>query len=85
MVLKTESDYEKTMLQNEKDDLEKTGNRWALFTNIGLGLVAGGLLVAGIAGYPLVLKPSEKTKTAFMLTPTVTPAGDAGGTLTVRF
>ena len=85
MVLKTESDYEKTMLQNEKDDLEKTGNRWALFTNIGLGLVAGGLLVAGIAGYPLVLKPSEKTKTAFMLMPTVTPAGDAGGTLTVRF
>jgi hypothetical protein len=85
MVLKTESDYEKTMLQNEKDDLERTGNRWALFTNIGLGLVAGGLLVAGIAGYPLVLRPSEKTKTAFMVTPTMTPAGDAGGALTVRF
>ena len=42
---------------------------------------AGG---GGIAGYPLVLKPSEKTKTAFIFTPAATPAG-AGGTLTVRF
>ena len=85
MVIKTESDYEKAVGQTEKDDLEKTGNRWALFTNLGLGLVGAGLIVAGIAGYPLVLKPSEKTKTAFMLTPTLTPAGDAGGALTVRF
>ena len=85
MVLKTESDYEKTIPQAEKDELEKTGNRWALGTNLGLGLVGAGLIVAGIAGYPLVLRPSEKTKTAFMLTPTVTPRGDAGGALTVRF
>ena len=85
MVLKTESDYEKAVGQQDKDDLEKTGNRWALLTNLGLGLVGAGLIVAGIAGYPLVLRPSEKTKTAFMFTPTVTPAGDAGGALTVRF
>ncbi len=85
MVLKTESDYEKAVGQTEKDSLESTGNRWALFTNIGLGLVAGGLIVAGIAGYPLVLRPSEKPKTAFIFTPTMTPAGDAGGALTVRF
>ena len=84
MVLKTESDYEKAVSQMAKDDLEKTGNRWALFTNLGLGLVGAGLIVAGIAGYPLVLRPSEKPKTAFILTPTMTPAG-AGGALTVRF
>ena len=85
MVLKTESDYEKAVGQAEKDDLEQTGNRWALFTNLGLGLVAAGLIVAGIAGYPLVLRPSEKPKTAFIFTPTLTPRGDAGGALTVRF
>jgi hypothetical protein len=85
MVLKTESDYEKAVGQTEKDNLEQTGNRWALFTNLGLGLVAGGLIVAGIAGYPLVLRPSEKPKTAFISTPTTTPAGGAGGALTVRF
>jgi hypothetical protein len=84
MVLKTESDYEKTMLQSEKDELEKSGNRWALFTNLGLGLVGAGLIVAGIAGYPLVLRPSEKKTTALMLLPTATPHG-AGGALTVRF
>ena len=84
MVLKTESDYEKAISQTEKDDLEQSGNRWALFTNVGLGLVAGGLLVAGIAGYPLVLKPSEKKTTAFMIAPTFTPQG-GGGALTVRF
>jgi len=85
MVLKTESDYEKALGQPEKDSLEQTGNRWALFTNISLGLVAGGLIAAGIAGYPLVLRPSEKPKTAFIFTPTTTPAGGAGGALTVRF
>jgi hypothetical protein len=87
MVLKTESDYENAVNQPQpvRDDLERSGNRWALFTNIGLGLVAAGLLTAGIAGYPLVLKPSEKkTTAAFMLTPAVTPQG-GGGALTVRF
>jgi hypothetical protein len=84
MVLKTESDYEKAVAQTEKDDLEQSGNRWALFTNLGLGLVGAGLIVAGIAGYPLVLRPSEKKTTAFMLTPTMTPQG-GGGALTVRF
>jgi PEGA domain len=85
MVLKTESDYEKAIGQPAKDDLESTGNRWALFTNLGLGLVGAGLIVAGIAGYPLVLRPSEKTKTALIFTPTTTPTGGAGGALTVRF
>jgi len=85
MVLKTESDYEKALGQPEKDSLEQTGNRWALFTNISLGLVAGGLIAAGIAGYPLVLRSSEKPKTAFIFTPTTTPHGGAGGALTVRF
>ena len=54
-------------------------------TKIGLVVAAVGLVAAGIAGYPLVLKPSEKPKTtAFIFTPAATPQG-AGAALTVRF
>jgi hypothetical protein len=80
-----ESDYEKAVGQQDKDDLEQTGNRWALFTNLGLGLVGAGLIVAGIAGYPLVLKPSEKTEDGVHLHPHVTPRRRGGAALTVRF
>jgi Na+/glutamate symporter len=82
--LKTESDYEKEVNPSVMGDLESKGKRYAILTNVGLGLAGAGLVVAGIAGYPLVLKPSEKSKTAFIFTPTATPDG-AGGAVTVRF
>jgi hypothetical protein len=82
--LKTESDYEKAVGTQQMGDLESKGKRYAILTNVGLGLAGAGLVVAGIAGYPLVLKPSEKAKTAFIFTPTATPDG-AGGAVTVRF
>jgi hypothetical protein len=82
--LKTESDYEKEVNPMTMGDLENKGKRYAILTNVGLGLAGAGLVVAGIAGYPLVLKPSEKSKTAFIFTPTATPDG-AGGAVTVRF
>ena len=82
--LKTESDYEKEVNPSVMGDLENKGKRYAILTNVGLGLAGAGLVVAGIAGYPLVLKPSEKSKTAFIFTPTATPDG-AGGAVTVRF
>jgi hypothetical protein len=82
--LKTESDYSKAVSQQQKDDLETKGNHYALATNIGIVLGAAGLVAAGIAGYPLVLRPSEKSKTAFMFTPTAT-ATSGGAAMTVRF
>jgi hypothetical protein len=82
--LKTESDYEKAVGTQQMGDLENKGKRYAILTNVGLGLAGAGLVVAGIAGYPLVLKPSEKSKTAFIFTPAATPDG-AGGSVTVRF
>jgi hypothetical protein len=82
--LKTESDYEKAVSQSQKDDLENKGNRYALFTNLGIVTAAAGLVTAGIAGYPLVLRPSEKSKTAFIFTPTATATG-GGAAMTVRF
>ena len=81
--LKTESDYEKAVGTQQMGDLESKGKRYAIL-NVGLGLAGAGLVVAGIAGYPLVLKPSEKSKTAFIFTPAATPDG-AGGSVTVRF
>ena len=82
--LKTESDYEKAIGQTQKDDLENKGNRYALLTNLGIVTAAVGLVGAGIAGYPLVLRPSEKSKTAFIFTPSATAAG-GGAAMTVRF
>ncbi|HMF41519.1 MAG TPA: PEGA domain-containing protein [Polyangia bacterium] len=82
--LKTESDYEKALNQQQKDDLENKGNRYALLTNLGIVTAAVGLVGAGIAGYPLVLRPSEKSKTAFIFTPAPTATG-GGATMTVRF
>jgi hypothetical protein len=82
--LKTESDYEKAVSQPQKDDLENKGNRYALLTNVGIVTAAVGLVVAGVAGYPLVLKPSEKSKTAFIFTPAPTASG-GGAAMTVRF
>ena len=66
------------------DDIAKKGRTYAILTNVGIVTAAVGLVAAGIAGYPLVLKPSEKAKTAFIFTPAATPQG-AGGALTVRF
>jgi PEGA domain-containing protein len=82
--LKTESDYEKTIDPNQMGDLESKGKRYAILTNVGIVTAAVGLVAAGIAGYPLVLRPSEKAKTAFIFTPAATANG-AGGALTVRF
>jgi len=82
--LKTESDYEKALNQQQKDDLENKGNRYALLTNLGIVTAAVGLVGAGIAGYPLVLRPSEKSKTAFIFTPSATASG-GGAAMTVRF
>ncbi|HEY7371296.1 MAG TPA: PEGA domain-containing protein [Polyangia bacterium] len=82
--LKTESDYEKAVGQAQKDDLETKGNHYALATNIGIVAAAVGLVAAGIAGYPLVLRPSEKSKTAFIFTPSATASG-GGAAMTVRF
>jgi len=82
--LKTESDYEKAVGQAQKDSLETKGNHYALATNIGIVTAAVGLVVAGIAGYPLVLRPSEKSKTAFIFTPAATASG-GGAAMTVRF
>jgi len=55
-----------------------------VLTNIGIVTAAVGLVSAGIFGYPLVLKPSEKSKTAFIFTPAATSTG-GGAAVTVRF
>jgi hypothetical protein len=81
--LKAESDYDKEVNPNTMDDIAKKGRTYAILTNVGIVTAAVGLVAAGIAGYPLVLKP-EKSKTAFIFTPAATPQG-AGGALTVRF
>ena len=82
--LKAESDYDKEVNPMAMDDIAKKGRNYAILTNVGIVTAAVGLVAAGIAGYPLVLKPSEKAKTAFIFTPAATPQG-AGGALTVRF
>jgi hypothetical protein len=85
--LKTESDYSKAVGQQQKDDLENKGNKYALFTNLGIVTAAVGLVAAGIAGYPLVLHSGESKgpKTAYIFTPTTTSNGGAGAAMTVRF
>lgn len=82
--LKAESDYDKEVNPMAMDDIAKKGRTYAILTNVGIVTAAVGLVAAGFAGYPLVLKPSEKAKTAFIFTPAATPQG-AGGALTVRF
>jgi len=83
--LKAESDYDKQIPGSpQADDIEKKGRLYATLTNVGIVTAAVGLVAAGIAGYPLVLKPSEKKSTAFIFTPAATPNG-AGAGLTVRF
>jgi len=82
--LKAESDYDKEVNPMAMDDIAKKGRTYAILTNVGIVTAAVGLVAAGIAGYPLVLKPSEKAKTAFIFTPAATPQG-AGAALTVRF
>ncbi len=83
--LKAESDYDKEVNPSAMDDIAKKGRTYAILTNVGIVTAAVGLVAAGIAGYPLVLKPSEKPKTtAFTFTPSATPQG-AGAALTVRF
>jgi hypothetical protein len=84
LVLKTEGDYEKATAQSERDDLQSKGDQYALLTNIGIAVTAVGLVTAAIAGYPLVLRPSEKSKAAFIFTPTGGP-GMAGAAATLRF
>jgi hypothetical protein len=84
LVLKTEGDYEKANGQAQMDDLQKKGDRYALLTNVGIVVAAVGIVTAGIAGYPLVLRPSEKTKAAIIFTPTGGP-GMAGAAATLRF
>jgi hypothetical protein len=85
LVLKTESDYEKATGQTERDDLQNKGDQYALLTNVGIVVAAAGLVTAGIAGYPLVLRPGEKTtKAAIYFTPTGGP-GMAGAAATLRF
>jgi hypothetical protein len=66
------------------DDIASKGKNYALLTNIGIVVTAVGLVGAGIAGYPLVLRPSEKTKAAIIFTPTGGP-GMAGAAATMRF
>ena len=84
--LKTESDYQKAVSQTQKDDLENKGNRYALFTNLGIVTAAVGLVGAGIFGYPLVLHSSEsKTKTAYIFAPTVNANGGGGAAMMFRF
>jgi hypothetical protein len=82
--LKAESDYDKEVNPMAMDDIAKKGRTYAILTNVGIVTAAVGLVAAGIAGYPLVLKPSEKKSTAFIFTPAATPQG-AGGALTIRF
>jgi hypothetical protein len=82
--LKAESDYDKEVNPMVMDDIAKKGRTYAILTNVGIVTAAVGLVAAGIAGYPLVLKPSEKKSTAFIFTPAATPQG-AGGALTIRF
>jgi hypothetical protein len=84
LVLKTEGDYEKASGQAEMDDLKNKGDRYALLTNVGIAVCAVGVITAGIAGYPLVMRPSEKSKTALWFTPTGGP-GMAGAAATLRF
>ena len=84
MVLKTEGDYEKAVGQAQMDDLQQKGDQYALLTNVGIAVCAVGVITAGIAGYPLVMRPSEKSKTALWLTPTGGP-GMAGAAATLRF
>jgi hypothetical protein len=82
--LKAESDYDKEIPGSpQSDSIASKGRTYAILTNVGIVTAAVGLVAAGIAGYPLVLKP-EKSKTAFIFTPAATPQG-AGGALTVRF
>ena len=82
--LKAESDYEKAVGQMQMDDIAAKGRNYALLTNIGIVVTAVGLVGAGIAGYPLVLRPSEKTKAAMIFTPPGGP-GMAGAAATLRF
>ena len=82
--LKAESDYEKAVGQMQMDDIASKGRNYALLTNIGIVVTAVGLVGAGIAGYPLVLRPSEKSKAALIFTPTGGP-GMAGAAATLRF
>jgi hypothetical protein len=82
--LKAESDYDKEVNPSAMEDIARKGRNYAILTNVGIVTAAVGLVAAGIAGYPLVLKPSEKKSTAFIFTPAATPNG-AGAGLTVRF
>jgi PEGA domain len=82
--LKAESDYEKAVGQQQMDDIASKGRNYALLTNIGIVVTAVGLVGAGIAGYPLVLRPSEKSKAALIFTPAGGP-GMAGAAATLRF
>ena len=77
--LKAESDYDKEVNPSADGRHRQARARtYAILTNVGIVTAAVGLVAAGIAGYPLVLKPSERPKTAFIFTPAATPEG-AGG------
>ena len=63
--------------RRETDDLENKGNRYALLTNVGIAWSrAVGLIVAGIAGYPLVLQAEREDEDGVH----VHADGDARGT-----
>lgn len=86
--LRTESEYNDAIERNagnmERDEIEQRGRRWALLTNIGIGVAAAGAIGAAIFGYPLVLKPSEKKMATISVMPAVSPHLQ-GGVVTVRF
>jgi hypothetical protein len=86
--LRTESEYNDAVARNagnaERDEIEERGRRWALYTNIGIGVAAVGAIGAAVAGYPLVFKPSEKKMATLTIMPSASPQL-TGGVLTLRF
>jgi hypothetical protein len=83
--MKDESDYNGTSDQAKRDDIASKGRRDATLANVGYILAGASLIGAVVAGYPLVIKPTqEKPTMAFTVLP-VASRELTGGALAFRF
>src|SRR5262249_34444964 len=82
--LKSESDYNNAPDQPSRDSITNTGRRNATLANV--GFIGAGVcaVVAAIAGYPMVVKPTGEKSTTVSFVPVVGP-GMAGGVAALRF